>query len=111
MEDRQSVGKNHGAEHGTSLLRSGCAGGARVQRGSADSVSAASGRSGAAAAAGHRRGGKTSDGQDMIEFKLPFIGTEVEEGKLLQWQVLLGVAVLCGLVVVVVVSSLAAVVV
>jgi len=45
----------------------------------------------------------------MIEFKLPFIGTDVEEGKLLQWQVKPGDAVKRGQVVAVVDTSKAAV--
>lgn len=45
----------------------------------------------------------------MIEFKLPFLGADVDEGKLLQWQVKAGDAVKRGQVVAVVDTSKAAV--
>ena len=92
------------------VLRARRAAGAGVQRGGADPLCQAPGGRSAAAGAQDRRGGAADDGAlSMIEFTLPSLGADMDEGKLVQWQVAPGQAVKKGDVVAVVDTTKAAV--
>ncbi len=73
------------AHRGAGVLRPRRAGGARLQRRSADSLPQAPGRRGAAAAAGDRRRRARTSWVAVAEFRMPSLGADMEAGTLVEW--------------------------